>query len=48
MSFIKYRMMRLRKFTKNKLYVIVKYLLFIYLGFKMKIGWYWQTFWLDL
>jgi len=41
MSFIKYRMMRLRRLTRNKIYVLVRYLLFLYLGFKMKIGWYW-------
>jgi len=40
MSFIRYRMMRLRKFTKNKFYVLVKYVLFVYISFKMKIGWY--------
>jgi len=40
LSFIKYRILRFRKVTRNKLYVLVRYLLFLYLGFKMKLGWY--------
>jgi hypothetical protein len=40
LSFIKYRILRIRRLTRNKLYVLIRFLLFLYLGFKMKIGWY--------
>ena len=40
LSFIKYRLIRIRKLTKNRIYLIFKYVLFLYIKFKIKCGWY--------
>lgn len=40
MSFIRYRIMRIRRLTKNKVYLIIRSLLFLYLRIKIKLGWY--------
>ncbi|MDF2769231.1 MAG: hypothetical protein K0S91_2066 [Nitrososphaeraceae archaeon] len=40
LSFIKYRLIRIRKLTKNRIYLIFKYVLYLYIKFKIKCGWY--------
>ena len=39
-SFIKYRLMRIRRLSKNKVYVLIRYLIFLYVKIKIKLGWY--------
>jgi hypothetical protein len=40
MSFLRYRITRLRKFTYNKIFIVTKYILFVYLKIKMFFGLY--------
>lgn len=40
LSFIKYRLIRIRKLTKNRIYLIFKYIFYLYIKFKIKCGWY--------
>lgn len=40
LSFIKYRLLRLKKMTTYRVYFVIKYLLFVYLKIKIKLGWY--------
>jgi hypothetical protein len=40
-SFIKYRLLRLKKVTTYRVYFIIKYLLFLYIKVRVKLGWYW-------
>ena len=39
-SFIKYRLMRIRRLSKNKVYVFIRYLIFLYVKIKIMLGWY--------
>jgi hypothetical protein len=39
-SFIKYRLLRLKKITVYRVYFIIKYLIFLYIRMKVKLGWY--------
>jgi len=39
LSLIRYRLMRMRRITKNKLFLIVRSLIFFYLSIKIKLGW---------
>lgn len=41
LSLIRYRLMRIRRVTKNKLFLIVRSLIFFYLSIKLKLGWVW-------
>jgi hypothetical protein len=40
LSLIKYRLIRIRKIAKNRIFLIFKYILLLYIRFKIKCGWY--------